>query len=163
MNIDNAPHRAVSGAEATNGSVRHASGGGFTNAWRHVQETVNQAVLLLTIQKDRAALAYRRTLARTVVIAVAAVAAIVAVIASVLFFVNGVVDSLTVLFDGRDWLARLVGGAGLLTLLAVGLKVGLAIQTAGDFKKQRAKYEDLRNKHRARFGPTAVEPKSTKP
>ena len=104
---------------------------------------------------DRALLGLRRLILLASAGVVAIVAAGAWIVTSVVLFLLGASDGLSILLAGRLWLANLIVGAGAIVLLAIGTMVAWAGWAAASKRRTRTKYEHRQREQRRRFGHTA--------
>jgi len=123
-------------------------------AFRHLESTVESALTLLRVRRDRAALSYRRTIARAALVAILVVAGLVAIVAASLEVVGGIVGGLHALLGGAEWAARLLGGAVVIALVLLAVRSAFARQSRRHMEQLEKKYGrtrvDERDRRRAR-------------
>jgi hypothetical protein len=86
----------------------------ISSAARHAEEILDHVLLLLRVQRDRASLASRRAIERTILVAIIGIACAAAIVAGTVMLLEGIAGALTQVLGGAPWMARLLTGAAVL-------------------------------------------------
>jgi hypothetical protein len=121
-------------------------------AIRHASEARDYLATLVKVHADTVEANLRKRILSIALIGVAAIPYVALLRLAVGAFARGLTGGLTALFGGRAWLGDLVGGAGLLLMLAAGIAAYLTISARLRVDKLRQKYDRIRAEHRAAHG-----------
>ena len=135
----------------------NAAPGAVASAVRHVEQIVDHLLLLLRVQRDRAALGFRRTLLRVAILAILGIAGIVAIGAATVMVLDGVAGGLRALLGAPDWLARFATGAAVLGGFLGIARLLFARRNATILRERREDYGRMQLQHLEKYGPVDVQ------
>jgi len=141
----------------TGGERKNTASDAVASAVRHVEQIVDHVLLLLRVQRDRAALGFRRTIARIAILSILGIAGIVAIGAATVMVLDGVAGGLRAVLGAPDWLARLVTGAGVLSGFLGITRLVFARRNATILRERREDYGRLQIQHYEKYGKVDVQ------
>jgi hypothetical protein len=156
------PPRTARRARSRNGPAPAAGSSWkelYTAGKRHLLELRDYARLLQGVKADRAAMQVRRKVTQAVLVAAGALVVVALLIGSTMRVIAGLARGLSVLFDGRVWLADLVTGAALIAVVFGAAALAIWRKNRQELQDHIRKYERLneeRNAHRAVNGTQQV-------